>query len=223
MPLSPRDIADIEKAHAEGLSSKQIITLLTDHGEHLTEATLRKYVQLGLLPRSRRVGQKGKHRGSRGIYPIEVVRRLHELRRAMTSGETLESLARATHAVRAKLASARVSVLEVLDAADVDVDARELDRAKKSALKGELSVLSKQAHAWLRAMDRWSAALQEADAKARPDVRAKEPSPELAPKARTNGKNGKSGGSGKRAERSEGRPGARAAEQRARRVGGPLG
>ena len=32
-----------------------------------SEATLRKYVQLGLLPRSVRVGRKGKHQGSQGI------------------------------------------------------------------------------------------------------------------------------------------------------------
>ncbi|MCK6551071.1 MerR family transcriptional regulator [Myxococcota bacterium] len=214
MPLTPRDIADIERAHAEGLSSKQIITLLADHGEHLTEATLRKYVQLGLLPRSRRVGQKGKHRGSRGIYPIEVVRRLHELRRAMTSGDTLESLARATHAVRAKLASARVSVTEVLEAAETDVEARELDRTKKGALKSELAVLSKQAHAWLRAMDRWGAALQEADAKARPDARAKDAAPKGEP-AKGNGKGARTTGRG----RAEGRLGA-GVEQRARRAGG---
>ena len=38
-------------------------------GEPLSEATFRKYVQLGLLPRSVRVGRKGKHRGSQGLYP----------------------------------------------------------------------------------------------------------------------------------------------------------
>src|SRR4051794_8815466 len=96
--LTQRELADIERAHAGGVSSKKILELFENHGERLTEATLRKYVQLGLLPRSKRVGEKGKHRGSRGIYPVEVIRRIDEIRRAMSDGETLESLARTTQA-----------------------------------------------------------------------------------------------------------------------------
>ena len=47
----------------------QIVEAFTDAGVRLSEATFRKWVQLGLLPRSRRVGRKGKHQGSLGLYP----------------------------------------------------------------------------------------------------------------------------------------------------------
>lgn len=161
--LSSRELSDIERRFPEGLSSKQIIELLAARGEPLTEATLRKYVQLGLLPRSRRVGEKGKHRGSRGIYPVEVIRRIDEVRRAMVSGETLEELAQKTQAVRAKLASVRVSVHEVLDAAQIDLSRGELDRLQKISLKSEFTTLSRQAHAWLRSMERWASTLKQAE------------------------------------------------------------
>jgi DNA-binding transcriptional MerR regulator len=160
MALSPRDISEIERAHNEGLSSKQILEILESHGEHITEATLRKYVQLGLLPRSRRVGQKGKHRGSRGIYPVEVIRRIGEIRRAMHGGDTLETLARATPAVRARLAAVRVSIAEVLDAAEVDLESRPLERQEKTELRAELATRVREARAWMRVMDKWAQDLE---------------------------------------------------------------
>lgn len=162
MALSPRDISEIERANHEGLSSKQILEILQAHGEHMTEATLRKYVQLGLLPRSRRVGQKGKHRGSRGIYPVEVIRRIEEIRRAMDGGDTLEALAKATPAVRACLAAVRVSMTEVMDAAEVDLESQTLEKSEKNGLKNELQSRMKESRSWMRAMEKWAADLEQA-------------------------------------------------------------
>lgn len=166
MALSARQISDIEKAHPGGLSSKEIIQVLDEHGEPLSEATLRKYVQLGLLPRSRRVGQKGKHRGSRGIYPVEVIRRVDEIRRAMEQGETLDELARASQAVRAKLSSLRVVMDEVLEAAATDLSERSLDRGSKSGVKAELTALRRGARDWMKSMDRWISQLEAAEREA---------------------------------------------------------
>ncbi len=166
MALSARKLQEIERTYPEGLSSKQILAVLDEVGEPLTEATLRKYVQLGLLPRSRRVGQKGKHRGSRGIYPVEVIRRVDEIRRAMVQGDTLEELARAAQAVRAKLALVRVSMEEVLDAAEADLSHRELDRRSKGPLRTELSDLKRNAKAWLKSLEKWSGDLDRASHKA---------------------------------------------------------
>jgi DNA-binding transcriptional MerR regulator len=165
LSLSARDLAEIERAHARGLSSREILEVLKDHGEHLTEATLRKYVQLGLLPRSTRVGEKGKHRGSRGIYPVEVIRRIDEIRRAMGDGETLEELARVS-AVRGKLAAVRTTVGEVLTAAETDLLTRELDRSSKTALRSRIAELSKAARSWLRDMEKWTQFFREAEARA---------------------------------------------------------
>lgn len=158
--MTSRALAEIERAHPDGLSSRQILDLFERHGERLSEATLRKYVQLGLLPRSRRVGQKGKHRGSRGIYPVEVVRRVDEIRRAMENGHTLESLSRAAHAVRAKLSLVRVAVEETIEAAEVDLKSRDLDRSDRARLRREVAALRKDAKALLRGFEKWTSEIQ---------------------------------------------------------------
>jgi hypothetical protein len=49
-------------------------------------------VQLGLLPRSVRVGRKGKHRGSQGLYPAKVVRQIENIRRLLAQGYTIQEL-----------------------------------------------------------------------------------------------------------------------------------
>jgi len=87
-----RDDDALERAHPEGLSVQQIVDACAASGEHLTEATFRKYVQLGLLPRSVRVGKKGKHRGSQGLYPASTVRQVQQIRRLMGQGFTIEEI-----------------------------------------------------------------------------------------------------------------------------------
>ena len=90
--FSDADLAELEERHAAGLSTQEVVELMAAHGERLTEATFRKYVQLGLLPRSVRVGRKGKHRGSQGVYPIGVVRQIEAIRRLMGQGYTIQEI-----------------------------------------------------------------------------------------------------------------------------------
>lgn len=82
----------IEQAHPSGMSVQQIVAACSSLGERLTEATFRKYVQLGLLPRSVRVGRKGKHQGSQGLYPASTVRQVQLIRRLMAQGFTIEEI-----------------------------------------------------------------------------------------------------------------------------------
>jgi DNA-binding transcriptional MerR regulator len=82
----------IEQAHPTGMSVQQIVAAMASMGEKITEATFRKYVQLGLLPRSVRVGRKGKHQGSQGLYPVSTVRQLQQIRGLMTQGYTIEQI-----------------------------------------------------------------------------------------------------------------------------------
>ncbi len=82
-PFSEDELSRIEREHPKGLSSEEIVHWFTDRGIKFTEASLRKYIQLGLLPRSRRVGMKGKQRGSQGMYPATVVRRIQRLKLMM--------------------------------------------------------------------------------------------------------------------------------------------
>lgn len=86
------DLAGVESAHPKGMTVPEIVEVFTARGEKLTEATFRKYVQLGLLPRSVRVARKGKRRGSQGLYPATVVRRIDEIRRLMGQGYTMEEI-----------------------------------------------------------------------------------------------------------------------------------
>ena len=86
------ELTRIEKAYPEGMSAQQVIALFQARGVKLSEATFRKYVQLGLLPTSKRVGRKGKHRGSRGVYPTSVVRRINLIKRLMAEDKTLEEI-----------------------------------------------------------------------------------------------------------------------------------
>jgi DNA-binding transcriptional MerR regulator len=83
---------EIERAHPHGMSVQQIVDACVAAGEKLSEATFRKYVQLGLLPRSVRVGKKGKQRGSQGLYPPSTVRQVMRIRRLMAQGFTIDEI-----------------------------------------------------------------------------------------------------------------------------------
>lgn len=82
----------IEKEHAEGIASVVILKLFEEHHLKFSEATLRKYVQLGLLPRSIRVGRKGKHTGSQGLYPATIVRQILVIKELMARNLTIEEI-----------------------------------------------------------------------------------------------------------------------------------
>lgn len=92
--LDEREIEEIERAWPNGLTSRQIVDVFETRGIRFSEATLRKYVQLGLLPRSVRVGRKGKHRGSCGLYPALVIRRVNTVKGMMAEDRTIEEIQR---------------------------------------------------------------------------------------------------------------------------------
>jgi DNA-binding transcriptional MerR regulator len=86
------ELSELERLYPEGVTTQQVVEILAGRGQRLTEATFRKYVQLGLLPRSVRTGRKGKHKGSQGLYPHSVVRQLEMIRRLMSQGLTIEEI-----------------------------------------------------------------------------------------------------------------------------------
>jgi DNA-binding transcriptional MerR regulator len=96
-------LANLEHQHASGLTSGELIDVCGAHGIQLSEATLRKYVQLGLLPRSVRVGRKGKHKGSLGLYPARAIRQLVRIKQMMAKSYTIEEIRRDFLFVRADL------------------------------------------------------------------------------------------------------------------------
>lgn len=96
MTLEPRnldqDLEVIERDHEDGLSSVEILEFFASRDIKFSEATLRKYVQLGLLPRSVRVGRKGKHQGSQGLYPATVLRKILRIKEMMSNDYTIEEI-----------------------------------------------------------------------------------------------------------------------------------
>jgi len=90
--LSEAEIAEIEANNPDGVTAAQVVTIFTERELRFSEATFRKYVQKELLPRSRRVGRKGKHKGSLGLYPAKAVRRVNLIKRLMGEGHTIEEI-----------------------------------------------------------------------------------------------------------------------------------
>src|SRR3982750_1211227 len=90
--LEDPELDEIERTWPDGLTSRQIVDMFETRGIRFSEATLRKYVQLGLLPRSVRVGRKGKHRGSCGVYPSHVIRRVNAVKGMMAEDRTIEEI-----------------------------------------------------------------------------------------------------------------------------------
>ncbi len=85
-------LSQLERKYALGLTSVEILDVCASHDVSLSEATLRKYVQLGLLPRSVRVGRKGKHQGSQGVYPVSVIRQNLRIKQMMSESYTIEQI-----------------------------------------------------------------------------------------------------------------------------------
>jgi DNA-binding transcriptional MerR regulator len=90
--LTEAQVREIETTAPEGLTSQELVSAFASRDVKFSEATLRKYVQLGLVPRSRRVGRKGKHLGSRGIYPVRAIRRINAIKRLMAEQFTIEEI-----------------------------------------------------------------------------------------------------------------------------------
>ena len=84
----------LERDRPNGVTSAEILSLFESHGLKFSEATFRKYVQVGLLPRSVRVGRKGKHQGSQGLYPATIVRRILAIKQMMAENLTIEEIQR---------------------------------------------------------------------------------------------------------------------------------
>lgn len=92
--LDATELAALEAAHPDGLSSAEVVDAFLRRGVRFSEATFRKYVQLGLLPRSQRIGTKGKHKGSKGIYPVGTLRQINEIKRMMALDFTIDEIRR---------------------------------------------------------------------------------------------------------------------------------
>jgi DNA-binding transcriptional MerR regulator len=136
-PPASSEFDRLERDHPEGLSAQSIVEFFESRGVPLAEATFRKYVQLGLLPRSRRVGRKGKHRGSHGLYPPATARAVGTIKELMAAGKTLEEIQREV-GHRSAVAQIERALDEVRDQLARDLGALAFPAGRERALRSQL-------------------------------------------------------------------------------------
>lgn len=139
--LQQEEIERIERDFAAGVPARVIVDVFAARGIRLSEATFRKYVQAGLLPRSRRVGRKGKHRGSQGLYPPSAVRRVNAIKQMMAQGLTLEDIKASFVVFKNHLDVAGHELDVVFDGYERQLEARELSERSKRELTSGLRAL----------------------------------------------------------------------------------
>ena len=144
------DFDSLEAEHPQGISATQIVDFFAPRGVKLAQATFRKYVQLGLLPRSRRVGRKGKHSGSTGLYPVAVVRRIALIKRMMAEGYTVEDIRGSFVTVRNRLEDVEQGLSDLVAA----IAAKARAHPRRRRFEVELVKAERAARSALRRMER---------------------------------------------------------------------
>jgi DNA-binding transcriptional MerR regulator len=144
------DIERIERERAAGIPSGEVVSFFESRGARLSASTFRKYVQIGLLPRSRRVGRKGKHTGSAGLYPVSVVRRIALIKRMMAAGYTMDDIRGSFVPVRNRLEDVEQGLAALVE--ELQRKARVHPRRRK--FEAELVQAERAARAALRRIER---------------------------------------------------------------------
>lgn len=165
--LTEAQIRDIEASSPDGLSSQQLVAVFEDAGIKFSEANLRRYVQLGLVPRSRRVGQKGKHLGSHGVYPIRAVRRINTIKKLMGERYTIEEIQAKFLTFKDSIETLDEALEELLSAFTAKIEAEE-PSPRRDQLYGELRSLKSAADALLGGVYRLEKLLIAGSAAVRP-------------------------------------------------------
>jgi DNA-binding transcriptional MerR regulator len=151
--LSDKDLRQIEKDHPEGMTAVQVVHVFTERGIRFSEATFRKYVQQGLLPRSKRVGRKGKHQGSLGMYPATTVRRINAIKRLMSENYTIEDIQKQFLRYRDEIEAVERGLEVVFTGFETELEAPHFDTQTRRDLKREIADARKTAEDLLRRME----------------------------------------------------------------------
>ena len=143
--LTPDELRQVEDGHGEGITAVQIVDAFVSRGVRFSEASFRKYVQQGLLPRSRRVGRKGKNKGSLGLYPAKTIRRINEVKRLMGDGYTIEEIQEQFLQFTDLVENVDESVTELVARLDEGVASERLDPQARRALAKDLAEVRRHA------------------------------------------------------------------------------
>jgi DNA-binding transcriptional MerR regulator len=153
--LKGHEIERIERERSTGITSGEVVRLFESKGARLSPSTFRKYVQMGLLPRSRRVGRKGKHTGSTGLYPVSVVRSVAVIKRMMAAGYTVDDIRESFVTVRNRLEDVEKGLDELV--AELARKAREHPRRRH--LEVELTRAEREVRRALERLERLGGAV----------------------------------------------------------------
>ena len=151
--FSDEELRRLEADHADGMTSAQIVDLFASRGLRFSEATFRKYVQLGLVPRSRRVGRKGKHRGSLGVYPAKAARRINGVRRLMDEGRTIEEIQAELQRFGDLLETLEEGLTALFHRFEGEIEAPRFDARARKSLKRDLAEARGTADDLLKRLD----------------------------------------------------------------------
>lgn len=151
--LSDDEVREVEAAYADGITAAQVVDIFVSRGVRFSEASFRKYVQQGLLPRSRRVGRKGKHRGSLGVYPAKIVRRVNAIKRLMSENHTIEEIKQRFLRFTDVIENLEEGIAEVFSRLEEELQSDRFDAKSRRALKKELSDARKAADDLMRRLD----------------------------------------------------------------------
>jgi hypothetical protein len=153
--IDAQTLAQLEKANVAGLTSAEILDVFARYDVQLSEATLRKYVQLGLLPRSVRVGRKGKHQGSQGIYPVSVVRQILRIKQMMAESYTIEQIQREFLFIRSEVEQLESMLTRIFKKLEGVLKDRKTERSTSAVQRdvGDARSLSKDLMARLEAIE----------------------------------------------------------------------
>jgi DNA-binding transcriptional MerR regulator len=151
--LSDAELTEAEEAHPDGITAAQVVDLFVSRGIRFSEATFRKYVQQGLLPRSRRVGRKGKHRGSMGVYPAKTVRRVNAVKQLMQDNYTIEEIQQQFLRFTDVVETIEEGVSEIFLRLEAELQDERFDKPTRRALKRELGDAKKSADDLRRRLD----------------------------------------------------------------------
>jgi DNA-binding transcriptional MerR regulator len=151
--LSDDELRAIEEKHPDGITAVQVVDIFVSRGVRFSEATFRKYVQQGLLPRSKRVGRKGRHRGSLGMYPARTVRRVNAIKRLMGEGYTIEEIQEQFLRFTDVIESLEEGLTEVFTRLDSEAQSARFDAKTRRDLKREIAEARKTADELLGRID----------------------------------------------------------------------
>ncbi len=151
--LTETQVREIEAANPEGLTSAELVAVFATQQIKFSEATLRKYVQIGLVPRSRRVGRKGKHLGSRGVYPVRSVRRINTIKRLMAERYTIEEIQSRFLTFKDNIETLDEALADLLRLFEDKVGQHPPNRLRKR-LSGELSTVKETAGKLIEGVNR---------------------------------------------------------------------